>query len=262
MTKTHTYAVAALIAAAFTAQAGSSSISTNTVVSNGLPALEGSVGIDVATGYDTKGIHIDSKASTQPYLNLRVPFTVNVYEIDSASVNFSTRQFSNPNATLNDWYRSEVNAGVTFNSGSFAITPTYHSTTSPNSVKGSDQAVNLTVKYNGLLGLNPQVMVYRGLAGTPGYGTGNGTYYVAGVTPSTSYLGTTLSLPVNVGVGSDNFYPKNQKYGYVSVGLGTKTPVLKNVFLNTSTTYYNAKETLNPTNTNHWVASAGLSLEF
>jgi hypothetical protein len=261
MTKTHTYAVAALIAAALTAQAGTPSIPTSTTKSS-LPTVEGSFGVDVATGYTFKGVHLDSKVSTQPYLNLRVPLTVNAYGLDTASVNLNTRQFSNPNAVVNDWYRSEVNTGVTFNSGSFSITPSYHNTSSPNSVGGSDQAVDLTVGYTGLFGLNPHVTAYKGLAGTPGTGVGLGAYYEVGVSPSTSLGTTTLSLPVNVGYGTSNLYPQNQKYGYTSVGVATKTPLFKNVSLNTGVTYFNTKEALNPGNTNHWVGSAGVELEF
>jgi hypothetical protein len=261
MTKTHTYAVAALIAAALTAQAGTPSIPTSTPKTN-LPTVEGSFGVDVATGYTFKGVHLDSKVSTQPYLNLRVPLTVSAYGVDTASVNLATRQFSNPNAIVNNWYRSETTGGITFNSGSFTVTPTYHLTSSPNSAEGSHQAVDLTVGYVGLLGLNPHVTAYKGLAGTPGSGTGLGAYYEVGVAPATTLATTTVTLPINVGYGTSNLYPQNQKYGYTSVGVATKTPLLKNVSLNTGVTYFNTKEALNPGNANHWVGSAGVELEF
>lgn len=267
MTKTQTYAVAALIAAAFTAQAGTTSKAPTTPSTppTAQTALEGSFGVDVTTGYTFKGVRVDTKPSTQPYLNLSLPLTVGAYGIDSASVNVATRQFSNPNAVVNDWYRSEISAGVTLNSGSFSVTPSFHQVNSPNSKVGSSQAVDLTVGYRGLLGLNPHASVYQGLNGTPGGGSDSGTAYEVGVTPSVTVskvYNTTFALPVNVGYGANNFYANDQKFGYTSAGLSTKTPLLKNVFLNTGVTYYNTKDTLNPGNKDHWTAKAGLGVEF
>lgn len=262
MTKTQTYAVAALIAAALTAQAGTPSKPLTSTEKELLP-VKGSFGVDVSNGYTYKGVRLDSTSSTQTYLNLSLPFEVHAYGIDSASVDVSTWQFTNPNAVLNDWVRSEVVVGVGLTRGNFTLTPSYHSNTSPNSEKGSSQAVDLTLDYMGLLGLDPHVSVYKGLAGTPGQGSGRGTFYQVGVAPTVGKAyKTTFVLPVNVNYGTDGFYAANQKCSYTTVGLETSTEIAKNVSLNTSLTRFFTDKKVNAEKPNFWIASAGVELAF
>jgi len=265
MKKTYAYAVAALIAAAFTAMAGQPVVAPKS--SDTVPSLQGSFGVDVVSGYTFKGVKVDTSLSTQPYLNLSVPVTLSGLGFDSASVNLGAREFTKAGNVYGSLYRSEVTAGVTLNAGSVSLTPSYHLITSPNGKGNSSQAVELTLGYkdSGLLGplaLNPHASVYYGFQGQSAGGTNGGVYYEVGVAPSLKVSTTTVTLPVNLGLASDNFYAKNERYGYTSIGVATKTPLLKNVSFNTSATYFTTKDALNAGQNNHWQVGAGIGVDF
>jgi hypothetical protein len=266
MTKTTTYAVAALIAAAVTVNAGQPVAPTQTKEPT-TSSLRGGFGVDVSSGFVSKGVLLDTNLSSQPYLTLGLPLEVGAYGIDTASVNFSTRQSTNPNAINNNWYRSETSTGITFNSGSFSVTPSYQFVNAPNSAQKEYQEASLTLTYKdtgflGLPALNPSATVTRGTKGLVSNGTSAGTYYELGITPSVQVSTTTVGLPVRVGVGAGNLYTNNQDYGFTSVGLTTKTPLLKNVFLNSGITYFNTEKNVNQDKNSFWLVSGGLGVEF
>lgn len=263
-TKT-TYAVAALIAAALTsAHAGQTATTPQTT---SLPTLHGGFGVDISSGFVTKGVLRDTNLVSLPYLSLSVPLEVNTFGIDTASLNFATRQATNPRSTANNWLRSDYTAGITFNSGSFSVTPSYQFVNAPNGNRLDYQEVGVSAVYRdsgffGLPALNPSASVVYGLRGTPGQAAGAGTYYELGLTPGFTVSTTTVSLPVRVGLGANNLYANNQQYGYTSVGVATKTPLLKNVSLNSGLTYFNSDKTLGQDKNNFWLVSGGLGVEF
>jgi hypothetical protein len=95
-----------------------------------------------------------------------------------------------------------------------------------------------------------------------GNGGRSGVAYELGIAPGFKLQTTQVTLPVNVGLGSNGFYAQDQRYGYTSFGVATKTPLLANVFLKTSATYFSTKEALNNSQNNHWQVGAGFGVEF
>lgn len=265
-TKT-TYAVAALITAAFTSVHAGQPATALQATTPSLPTLHGGFGVDVSSGFVTKGIQRDTNLVSLPYFSLSLPTEVNAFGIDSASLNFATRQATNPRSTANNWFRSDYTAGVTFNSGSFSVTPSYQFVNAPNGNRQDYQEIGINAVYRdggvfGLPSLNPSASVVYGTKGTPGLATGAGTFYELGITPTFNVSTTTVTLPVRVGLGGNNLYANNQRYGYTSAGLATKTPLLKNVFLNSGVTYFNADKGLNQDTNSFWLVSGGLGVEF
>lgn len=263
MKKTYTYAVAALLATAFTLNAGTLVQET---VQCDLLTLKGGFGVDVVSGYTYKGIRIDATPSVQPYLNLRVPFDLNTSLVNSSALFLTGRQFTALNSIKNDWYRSEVTAGVDLTSGSFTLTPAWHAVNSPNGQGGQFQAASVTLNYDdsqslGAFALNPRASVFYNFNGVAANNQSNGLSYELGVAPGFNLSTTRVTLPVTVGLGSNNFYITDQRYGYTAFGVASKTPLLKNVFLNTSVTYFSTKNALN-TNNNHWQVGTGIGVTF
>ena len=263
MKKTYTSIVAALLVTAFTLHAGTPVLDSKTT---SLPTLGGSFGVDIVSGYTFNGVQIEKGPTVQPYLNLNVPLDIQLGLIDSASLFVKARQFTTSNAPKGDWFRSEVATGIALNIGALSLTPTYHYINSPNGSADQAQAVSATLAYGGKLfgqlALNPHATVFYGTQGNAGNGKDNGVYYEVGVAPGFKIQGTDVTVPINVGVASNNFYANDQRYGYTSFGVATKTPLLTNVFLKTSATYFSTKEALNSGQTNHWQIGAGIGVDF
>ena len=265
-TKT-TYAVAALIAAALTTAKAGQTTQAPDPKSTHLPTLHGGLGAEVSSGFVTKGIQRDTNLVSLPYFSLSLPLEVNTLGVDTASLNFATRQATNPRSTANNWLRSDYTAGITFNSGSFSVTPSYQFVNAPNGNRLDYQEVGVSVVYRdggvfGLPSLNPSASVVYGIQGTPGLAAGTGTHYEFGLTPTFNVSTTTVTLLVRLGLGANNLYANNQQYGYTSAGLATKTPLLKNVFLNSGVTYFNTDKALGQANNSFWLVSGGLGIEF
>jgi len=249
--KTRTITTFAAIAAA--CFAGSSAYAgTRTVVSKQGPpiaveesCITGDLGVDVVSEYIRKGIVQENQGFIiQPYADLHF----RIYKGDGALTSVTAdigiwnsfqdhRPFTNlvhgapgaPSSTPN-WFEFDFTAGLTLNIDKFSIAPQFRVYESPSDVYGNIYTVGLNLAYDdkdlwGDFALHPHAFVELQLIHTQGNGfrdngaSANGQYYEVGIAPAWSTGDLTLTLPINVGFGSGNFYLGNRAFGFASIGI-------------------------------------------
>jgi len=109
------------------------------------------------------------------------------------------------------WYEFDFTAGVSFTfAKNFTFTPSYYTFLSPNDGFASFQGLNLKLAYDttDLIGFNlaPYAQVLFELENKAGGLGDEGIYYELGIAPSVPVGPITLSFPITVGFGSNDFY--------------------------------------------------------
>jgi len=254
--------VATALVTAATSFAGSATLPTTTVKPKSAPFnMSGSFGVDVASSQVYRGVVLDNNPVVQPRLDVTVPLGS-----ENIALKLSTVETLGTKSPLNGFTRSENEIGVAVTVGSLTVTPSFQTIYSPTSVYPSSEGVNLSLKYDdsGLLGafaLKPHASVFVTTNGANGNGVGtSGRYYEVGIAPSTKYLNTTFSLPVVVGVGSNNYYAGNQFRGYTSAGVVAERALTSRVGVKAGLTYFDTPASTNGNTA--WVTSGGVSVSF
>lgn len=151
-----------------------------------------------------------------------------------------------PGTNLSSFYEFDWWVGMSFEIGSLNVTAYYEEFLNP-----SDDFVAMTAGFesshvqtvftydglgDGLFGLNenvnlnPHVRLLFECDGSVGPTADDGVYIELGVAPSFTLIDSvdapvTLSIPVTVGLGANDFYENDEELGYVSVGVTASMPL-------------------------------------
>jgi hypothetical protein len=253
LNKTTTLA-SAIFASAIAANAGTPAITNKPATAEAL--LTGSFGVNVASGFIRNGIRQDSNPVVQSRLEVTIPTSVSFADTSTA-LKLSTLQnlhTEQPNAT---WWRSQVNIGAELVRERVTVTPSFELINSPNGKFDVERGFSLNVEYNDVdqtkFALYPHVR---------GYWSNVGNYFELGVAPLLKANTTIITLPVNVGLGGNNYYGSNERFGYVSAGVATSTPVYKSLNLVTGVNYYRNSDGVNNGDNSVWITSVGFGYSF
>jgi hypothetical protein len=198
--------------------------------------IHGDFGLNVVNEYISRGVIFENEgAILEPYLDLYVT----VYESDTFFINkvtlnmglwdsFHSRKTQATSSNLRYWFESDFNPGlsITFLKR-FTLSPNYYAFTSPSDAFKTQIGLNVKLAFDDsdflkAFALHPYVTVLfemnDGKVGSGKEGT-EGQYYELGIGPSYTAGPVTFTLPVIVGLGSNNFYARNAGFGYASVGL-------------------------------------------
>ncbi len=254
-------------------------------------AITGDLGVNFVSQYVLRGLVYENQGViAQPYLNLYF----NLYEGDGfinkvsliagiwSSIH-SRHTDAHPGSTVPAWFEFDYTPGiaVTF-AKNFTLTSSFFSYTSPNGGFDTFYGLNFQLNYDdtdllGAFALHPHVTYLRELEGKAGSGSSEGNYYEIGIAPALPAWGPlTVTLPMNVGFGSHQFYAANTGFGYFSGGvnaaiaLGFIPEQYGSWALTTSATYYYLNGSLadfnnpnvRPSRHNEFVFSGGIGLTF
>jgi hypothetical protein len=261
MSKTTKTTLAAILATSIATFAGTSVQTTEG--SNFEPSFSGVYGVDVSSGFVNKGRLFDSNPVFQPFGSIIIPTSLEIGGGIRTSVVGSSRQQLHTESPLSTWARSEVNVGFVFTKDRLSFIPTYELVTSSNRSYRSSQGVNLTLEFDDV-GLTPLPIKphARAYIGTKSGFERLANYFEVGISPTVAAGSTTVSFPVNLGVGTNNFYTGGERYGYTSAGVATSTPLCNKVSLVTGVTYFNTNENINNGKKDLWLTSAGIAVQF
>ncbi len=138
---------------------------------------------------------------------------------------------SHHDTTLPWWYEFDFTPGFSFTVAKvLTISPSYYVFTSPASAFRTFEGLNINVglddsKWLGAFALHPSFTYLRELHNKAGDGADQGNYYEIGITPSFAAGPATVSFPVTAGFGSNQFYGKNDGFGYVTPGIQVGIPL-------------------------------------
>lgn len=235
------FAAAALAGTAFAGTPAKEYKATKEIVKES--CITGDLGVDFTSNYISRGVPQENQGViAQPYFDLYFK----LYEGSGAltkvtanlgawsSIHSHRNQGSAGGGSVSSWYEFDYSVGLTFQFGNFSVTPSFLSLLSPNDTFADNYNVNLALAYDdsellGAFALHPHVTVMYELDGKAGTGPREGLYYEIGIAPSIKVGEGTLSFPINLGLGSDDFYGSvnngDDTYGYLSAGLALEYPL-------------------------------------
>ena len=203
--------------------------------------ISGSLGIDVVSMYISHGVVYENQgAILQPYASFSFQLhegkgAINGVSLDLATWNtFHSRHtdagaVSGGTPSTRSWFESDFSFGLTFTFlKNFTFSPTYTFYLSPNDAFETGQTLSFKLSYDdtdllGAFALHPWVNVWWEVENKIGTGDDEGFIYEFGITPARSFGDLTVSLPISVGLGSNDGYGNadggNETYGYFTAGL-------------------------------------------
>ena len=198
-------------------------------------ALSGDLGFNFVSEYISRGAPQEVKGAIfQPYADV----FYSIYEgdgfVNKVSLNLgvwssfhSTHTAAPAGARVPAWYEFDYTPGVSVSfAKDFTLTVSYYDFDSPSAAFDESRNLNFSLAYNdanllGAFALHPHVTYLRELEGkaTNGPVGTSGNYYEVGVAPALPAFGpVTVTVPLTVGFGSNNFYYQNKGFGYFSGG--------------------------------------------
>lgn len=193
--------------------------------------ITGDLGVDAVSEYIRHGVVQQNQGvAFQPYANLHfrlykdagssITADIGIWE----SFNSHSGGLARPGSTTSHWYESDFTAGLTYEMDKFTISPLFKVYQSPSDAFRNVYTGGLRLGYDdkdllGEFSLRPYAYVEFQFVGSSGNGNGNGQYYEIGISPTRTYGGVALSLPIKGGFGSGNYYLGNRGFGFVSVGI-------------------------------------------
>jgi hypothetical protein len=209
--------------------------------------ITGDLGVNVVSQYVSRGVIFENQSSIiEPYADLYFK----LYESDGffnkivlnlgTWGSFHSRHTDQglvegtTHSSTAAWYEEDFTAGVSFTfAKNFTFTPSYYSFLSPNGGFDTFQGLNLKLAYDdtdllGKFALHPYVQVLFELENKAGSGADEGVYYEIGVAPSVPVGPVTLTFPLTVGLGSNDFYGQldtrtgvvhDEAFGFFSAGV-------------------------------------------
>lgn len=253
-------AAAALTASAFAGKTVVDSKTTKEIVKES--CITGDLGVDFTSNYISRGIPQENQGViAQPYADLYFKLYEGSGALTKLSLNLGVwssvhshkSQAAAGGGSVSSWYEFDYSVGLTFQFGNLSVTPSFLAILSPNDNFADNYNAQITLAYDdsellGAFALHPHLTVLAELEGKAGSGSKTGVYYELGIAPSIKVGEGTLSLPINVGLGSDGFYGSangDDTYGYFSAGLALEWPLhflpecLGSWALKANATYYN-----------------------
>ena len=208
--------------------------------------VHATVGADVTTAYYFRGIfQEDSGLIIQPYAD----FTLDVLRFDrgTVSVNFGmwnsfhsegTASATTDNFTEN-WYESDLYAGVGLSTGDWSFSAGYAVLASPSGAFGTVDEISLGVSFDDstLLeewALAPSATLIFEVGSNAADGGENGVYLELGIEPGFSVSpgnleDISISFPLAVGLSLSDYYEgtggEDDVFGFVSVGVTAEYPL-------------------------------------
>lgn len=205
--------------------------------------ITGDLGVNFVSEYISRGVMQENKGViAQPYADLYFALYKGDGFVNQVTLNLgiwsslhSRHTGAIPNSTTSAWYEFDYTPGiaVTF-AKNYTLTASYFEFDSPNDAFEASRAINLNLAYNdtdllGAFALHPHVAYLRqlqGFCGSNADGAGHANYYEIGIAPVLPALGpVTVTIPVNAGFGSSDFYADNKAFGYISGGLNASIPL-------------------------------------
>lgn len=256
-------------------------------------AITGDLGVNFVSEYISRGVIQEKQGLiTQPYADLFYSVYEGTGVIDKVSLNLgvwgsfhSKSTGAKPSSDVRSFYEFDYVPGVSVTFlKNWTATASYAEYMSPSAAWDVSRNLSLNLAYNdtdllGAFALHPHVAYLRELQGSAPYGatipgqsnSGHGNYYEVGIVPALPAFGpVTVSFPVNVGFGSNNFYLENKGFGYFSGGVNASValPVPAKFgtwALNAGVTYVRLNETnadFAASDKNRMVWQAGIGATF
>jgi len=243
--------------------------------------ITGDLGLNVVSAYYFHGVmQANHSPSFQPYADIflkayegdgalnKVVFGIGVWE------SYNTDAKYGRTGKNSAWYEHDVTPSVALSFGKVTITETYQFYSSPNDQFGDSQALNSKISFDdadllGAFALHPSVSLTHEIDGKQANpaATRHGNFWEGALAPSYSAGPVTVTLPLVVGIGSQNYF-KGNGYGFFSAGLNVAytLPVSKSYgtwTANAGATYYTLDNSVVGNNANRdVVAQGGLGLAF
>lgn len=252
--------------------------------------ITGDIGLNVVSSYYFHGVmEANHSPSFQPYADIflkayegdgflnKVVFGIGVWE------SYNTDAKYGRTGKNSAWFEHDVTPSVALSFGKVTITETYQFFSSPNDRFVDSQALNSKLSFDdadllGAFALHPSVsltheldgkqVIDGALPGNAGFAAKHGNYWEAAVAPSYSAGPVTLTLPLVLGFGSQNYYQRNG-YGFFSAGLNVAytLPISKSYgtwTANAGATYYTIDNNVvgNNNANRDVVAQGGLGVAF
>lgn len=254
--------------------------------------ITGDLGVDFTSNYISRGVPRENQGViAQPYTDLYFKIYEGSGALTKATVNLSAWSSVHSHksgagaSTTTSWYEFDYAAGITLQFGKLSITPSFIAILSPNDTFADNYNANINIAYDdsdllGAFALHPHVTVMFELQGKAGTGTEEGIYYEVGIAPSFQAGPATISLPINVGLGSNGFYGNpitgtgDDTFGFVSAGVAAELPLhslpecLGQWALKANATYYylgdntSAVTSVIDGDENQWSFGGGLVVRF
>lgn len=200
--------------------------------------ITGDLGVTVVSEYISRGLVLENEGFiAQPYLDIYFK----LYEGDGFinKVSFALGLWSSLHSheqppgggTTDAWYEFDYTLGLSVQFAKrFTGTLSYFEFDSPADAFNTARSVNFNLAFDdtdflGAFALHPHVAVLWEIP-APGFAglDEDGFYYEVGIAPSHTYGALTVTVPVNVGFGSNGFYA-GDAYGYTSAGINLSTPL-------------------------------------
>lgn len=197
--------------------------------------ITGDIGIDVYSQYVFHGLVLENQgAILQPYAN----FYFKLYEgegfLTQADIILGVWNSFHSNhpsvSTTRSWYEFDFVAGMAFTfAKNFTIAPSYVAYTSPGDYFDTAHVLQVRVSYDdsdllGAFSLSPYVLAEIELDGKAGNGPDEGQYYEIGIAPGTTLGPVSVSVPIKVGFGANDYYT-DDGYGFFSAGIAAEYPL-------------------------------------
>ena len=203
--------------------------------------ITGDIGVAVVSEYISRGLVLENQGIiAQPYLDLYFKLYEGEGFINKVSLNLglwsSIHSHQQPTvggnrSTTDAWYEFDYTAGISVTFAKrFTGTLSYFEFDSPADNFSTARSVNFNLAFDdtdflGAFALHPHVAVLMELD-APGFAglQEDGWYYEIGIAPSHTFGPVTVTIPVNVGLGNNEFYA-GSNYGYTSAGIVLSTPL-------------------------------------
>ena len=199
--------------------------------------ISGSLGIDVVSLYIAHGVVFENQgAILQPYGTLSFKLQEGEGALNGVSLDLgwwntfhSRHTDASAGSTTPAWFETDFSIGMTFTLlKNFTLSPTYTWYLSPNDAFVTDQTLSFKLSYDdtdllGALALHPWVNVWWEVENKIGTGVDEGFLYEFGIAPSRAFGDLVVTLPISVGLGSNDFFGNaaggNETYGYFTAGV-------------------------------------------
>jgi hypothetical protein len=216
--------------------------------------ISGDLGVNIVSQYISRGVIFENQGGIiEPYADLYFKLYEGEGFLNKVTVNLGTwdsfhsrktdaglfegRPFGNSsakNSSTAAWYECDFTGGVSFTFlKNFTLTPSYYVFLSPNDGFETFKGLNVKLAYDdtdllGKFALHPYAQVLFELEGKAGTGPHQGQYFEIGVAPSAPVGPVTVTVPLTVGLGANDFYGQyhtstatvtDETFGYFSAGV-------------------------------------------